>query len=99
MFRLIANWIVNGLALYLVSRLVTGIHLDGFGSALVAVAVISLVNSLVKPVLFVLTLPITILSLGLFAFILNALMLLLASAITPGFKVDGLATAIVASLL
>ncbi len=97
--KFIANWFLNAVALYLVSRILSGIHIHDFWSALIAAAVIGLVNALVKPVFLLLTLPITIITLGLFTFVINALMLLLASAITPGFKVDGFLTALIASIL
>ncbi len=97
--KLIANWFLNALALFIVSKIVSGIELRGFGAALVAVLVIGLVNALVKPILLILTLPITILTLGLFTFVLNALMLLLASNLVNGFRVDGFWTALVASIL
>ncbi len=99
MFVIVANWVLNALALYLVSRIVTGIHLADFGSALIAAVVIGLVNALIKPVLILLTLPLNLLTLGLFTFVINALMLLLASNFTPGFKIDGFGTALVGSVL
>ncbi len=97
--RIIANWFLNALALLIVSKIVPGIELRGFGAALVAVLVIGLVNALIKPILLILTLPITILTLGLFTFVLNALMLLLASNLVAGFRVDGFWTALVGSIL
>ncbi len=99
MFRILAEWFLNGLGLYIVSRIVPGIVLSDFVSALVAVVIIGLVNALVKPILVLLTLPITILSLGLFTFILNALLLMLASSLTPGFHIDGFGTALIGSVL
>jgi len=99
MISLIVRWILNALALYIVARILPGIHLTDFGSALFAVVIIGLVNALIKPVLFLLTLPVTVLTFGLFALVLNALMLLLASAITPGFKIDGFGTALLGSIL
>ncbi|HUD19691.1 MAG TPA: phage holin family protein [Patescibacteria group bacterium] len=97
--KFIANWFLNAVALYLVSRILQGIHIHDFWSALIAAAVIGLVNALVKPVFLLLTLPITIITLGLFTFVINACMLLLASALTPGFKVDGFVTALIGSIL
>ena len=93
------RWVVSALALYLVAMILPGIHLTNFASALVAVLIIGLVNALIKPVLFLLTLPVTIITFGLFSFILNALMLMFASAITPGFKIDGFITALLGSVL
>lgn len=99
MFRVIANWIINALALYVVSKILPGIALVDFWSAMVAVVVIGLVNALVKPLFLLLTLPLNLLTLGLFTFIINALMLWLASNFTPGFKVDGFGTALLGSIL
>jgi putative membrane protein len=99
MINILANWVVNALALFIVSKIITGIRLQDFWSALMAVAVIGLVNTLIKPVLLFLTFPITILTLGLFTFVVNAFMLILASSLTPGFKVDGFGTALVGSIL
>lgn len=99
MFTILANWVLSALALYIVTRIVPGIVVDDFGSALVAVIIIGLVNALVKPLFIILTLPATILTLGLFLLIINALMLLLASSITPGFRVDGFGTALIGSIL
>ncbi len=99
MISLIVSWVLNALALYIVAKILPGIHLLDFGSALIAVIVIGLVNALIKPLLFLLTLPVTIITFGLFALVLNALMLMLASALTPGFKIDGFGTALLGSIL
>ncbi|OGG34526.1 hypothetical protein A2363_04955 [Candidatus Gottesmanbacteria bacterium RIFOXYB1_FULL_47_11] len=96
---IIVRWVLNALALYIVATILPGIHLSDFGSALVAVVIIGLVNVLIKPILFLLTLPVTVITFGLFAFVLNALMLMLASALTPGFKIDGFGTALLGSIL
>ncbi len=99
MITLIAHWVLNALALFIVSRILPGIYVSDFGSALVAALIIGLVNALVKPILIFLTLPITIVTLGLFLLVLNVLMLLIAGSITPGFRVDGFWTALVGSIL
>lgn len=99
MFVLIANWFLNALALYIVSKLVGGIEVLDFGSALIAVIVIGLVNAFMKPLFLLLTLPINILSLGLFTFVINALLLLLSSSLTPGFQVHGFGAALIGSVL
>lgn len=95
----LARWIINALALYIVAHIVPGIELQSFTAALVAIVVISLVNVLVKPILFLLTLPITVVTLGLFTLVLNGGMLLLAGNLTPGFRVDGFGSAFIGSLL
>lgn len=99
MFVVIANWFLSALALLIVSRVVTGIHLDDFGAALIAVILLGLINALIKPVLLLLTLPITVLTLGLFALVINALMLMLAGSVISGFRVDGFGAALIGSIL
>ena len=81
------------------SKILPGFKVEGWIPAIFAAVVLGVVNTLVKPVLFVLTLPFTILTLGLFLVVLNALMLWLTSIIVPGFKVTGFLTAVVASLI
>ncbi len=95
----IARWFLNALALYLVSLIVPGIHILNFTSALVGVILIGLVNTLLKPILFLLTLPITIMTLGIFSLILNALLLLLAGSLIYGFRVEGFGAAFIGSIL
>lgn len=97
--QLIIRWVVNAIALYIVTLILPGIQLADFGSALLAVAIIGLVNALIKPILLFLTLPITVLTFGLFALVINALMLMLAGNLTPGFQVDGFGTALIGSIL
>lgn len=99
MIKTIANWVLNALALYIVASIVPGIRIEGFGVALWAIIIISLLNAIVRPILIVLTLPITILTLGLFVFIINALLLLFAGSITPGFHVAGLGSALIGSIV
>jgi putative membrane protein len=97
--KFIANWLLNALALYLVSRIIHGIHLQDFWSAVIAVAIIGLINVIIKPILLLLTLPVTLITLGLFTFIINASLFMLASKFTPGFKVDTFFAALVGSVL
>lgn len=97
--KLILNWLVNAAALYITARLLPGITIAGTGALLLAALVIGLVNALIRPVLLVLTLPITVLTLGLFYFVLNGLLLYLAAALTPGFVLSGLLTAIIGAVV
>lgn len=97
--RLLAVWVINALALFLVAYLLHGIHLNGFGSALIAALVLGLVNTLVRPILVILTLPVTILTLGLFIFIINALLFLFVGNLLAGFHVDTFSAALLGSLL
>ena len=97
--RLLLLWVLNALALLAVTYLLPTIHVTGFVWALVAAVVLGLLNTLVKPILVILTLPITILTLGLFYLVLNGFMFWLASAFLPGFQVDGAWAAIFGGLL
>lgn len=86
---LILHWIISALLLILVAYLVPGITVASFFSALIAALVLGLANALVRPILILFTLPINILTLGLFTLVINALMFLLVSSIVKGFNVDG----------
>lgn len=99
MFVVIANWFLSALALLIVSRVISGIHLDDFGAALIAVIILGLVNALIKPLILLLTLPLTIVTLGLFALVINAFMLMLAGSFISGFRVDGFGSALIGSIL
>jgi putative membrane protein len=98
--RLIAQLFVNGFALWLAAQVVSGIRFDGNLLALAVVAAIfGIVNTLIKPILFLLTLPLTILTLGLFALVVNALMLMLTDALSSSYTVDGFWAALLGSIL
>jgi putative membrane protein len=99
MKRLLVHLIVSALLLLLVSQFVTGVHISGLGSALLAALVLGVVNFLVRPILILITLPVTILTLGLFLIVVNALMLMLTSALVPGFHVANFVSALVAAVL
>ncbi len=99
MSYILFRWVINALALLLVANIVPGFGVASLYSALIAAFVLGLVNALVRPLLFILTLPITILTLGLFTFVLNALMILLVSTIVKGFIVEGFISAFLAALL
>jgi putative membrane protein len=99
MSRLLVHLLVSALLLWLVGQIVHGIHIADFGYALLAALVLGLVNFLIRPILIIVTLPITIVTLGLFLFVINALMLMLTGAIVPGFKVDSFGAALIGGLL
>ncbi len=99
MVDIVVQWILSGLALYMVSRIIPGVILDGFGSALIAVVIMGIVNIGIKPLLVIISLPITIITFGLFILIINALLFLLTSVLTPGFDIRGFGSAILGSLL
>jgi len=92
-------WILNAVALLLVAYLLPGIAVASFGSALIAALVLGLLNMLVKPVLVLLTLPITIVTLGLFLIVLNALLFWFAGSVLKGFQVNGFWWAVIGALL
>lgn len=96
---LLFNWLINAAALYVAATLIPGVVVDGTGALLLAALVIGLVNAVIRPILVFLTLPITVLTLGLFYFVLNGLMLYLAAALTPGFELAGLGSAILGALV
>ena len=93
MLRLLLRWVTNAVALIIVSQIVPGITVNGFAAALWAALVIGLVNATLGLLLKILTFPLTILTLGLFWFVINAIMLELASAFVPGFHVAGFLSA------
>lgn len=99
---LILIWVLNALALLAVGNLVPGIHLGGFGDAMIAAFFLGLVNTLIRPVLLVLTLPATVLTLGLFIFVINGLLFWFAGSVLRGFVVDsfwyGMAGAVLYSI-
>lgn len=99
MLSLIAQLLLSALTLLFVAYLVPGIDIDSIYIALIAAVVLGVLNMLVKPILVILTLPITIVTLGLFIFVINALMFLFAASFIEGFSVDGFIPALVGSLL
>ncbi len=99
MFSSILRWIVLAIALVLVAKIVPGMEISGFLAALFAVIVIALVNILFRPLLLFLTLPINLLTLGLFTFVVNAALFGLAAFFAPGFEIEGFFPAFLGSIL
>ena len=97
--RIIVNWMLLAAALLLVANLYSGVHVASFGSALIAALVLGLLNTLVRPLLVLLTLPVTLITLGLFLFVINALMFWSAASVLSGFNVTGCGAALIGSLL
>ena len=91
--------IVNTLAVLITSYILPGIHLRSFWTALWVAIVLGIVNAILRPIIFILTLPINILTLGLFSFVIMGLLVYLVSAIVPGFKVDNFGWAILFALI
>jgi putative membrane protein len=96
---IIIRWFVRALIIMVAAYIIPGVFVGSFWVALVAALVLGLLNILVKPVLLILTLPITILTLGLFSLVINGSMILLLGALVPGFSVAGLWPAILFSIV
>jgi len=87
--KIVVNLLISVLAIVITAYLLPGTKIDSLSTALMVALVLGILNAILRPILTILTLPITILTLGLFSFVLNALMILLVSAVVPGFYVDG----------
>jgi len=97
--QFIINLVVNGFAVFIASYLLPGVQVKDFFTAIVVSIVLGIANTILKPILVILTLPITIVSLGLFYIVINGLLILLTSAIVPGFTVKNLLWAIIFSFV
>ena len=97
--RLLLNWVLSALAVWIVSHVVRGISVNGPMAALIAALAIGFINATIGLVLKILTFPLTLLTLGLFWFVINALMLKLASALVPGFEVRGFLAAFIGAIV
>jgi len=97
--KIITSILVTALALLLTAQLLPGIEVTGIYPALIAALVLGILNVIVKPILVILTLPITILTLGLFMFVINAALFMFAASFIEGFGVDGFVWALLGSLL
>ena len=99
MIKLVVKWLLLASALLFVAYVYDGVIVRSFGSAMIAAFVIGLLNTVVRPVLVILTLPVTLLTVGLFIFVINALMFWLASALLQGFQVRSFGAALIGSVL
>jgi putative membrane protein len=97
--RVLLSILLNALAIYVAAYLLDGIVLSGTAATLIAGLVLGIVNTIVKPVLILLTLPITIITLGLFLFVVNAICLALTAAVVPGFEIAGFWSAVGGALI
>jgi len=95
----LAHLLISAALLLLVANLVSGVEVDGWGSAIIGAIALGLVNAIVRPIMVVLTFPITIITLGLFLLVVNALMLWLAGSLVPGIKIRGFGPAFFGALL
>jgi putative membrane protein len=93
------RWLLNAVALAVAVSIVPGMHSASVGATMIAALVLGILNAIVRPVLLLLTLPINLLTLGLFTFVVNGIMLLMTGSLVHGFAVDGLGAAILGSLV
>ncbi|HEX8033428.1 MAG TPA: phage holin family protein [Ktedonobacterales bacterium] len=98
MLRLLLRWVLSAVVFVLIASIVPGIHVT-WGAAFVAAIIAGLLNMLVRPILVLLTLPVTLLTLGLFLFVVNAAIFGLTALLVPGFKVDGFWAALIGAVL
>ena len=89
MINLILNWLISAVIIIIAAYILPGVYISGFLVALVLAVVLGAINAFIKPIILILTFPINVLTLGLFTLVINALLIMLASAIVPGFSVFG----------
>ena len=96
---MLVHLLLNALAFYITAYLIPGVAIDGWQTLLIIAVVWGILTMIIKPILIILTLPINIMTLGLFTFVINAILLLITSSIVPGFKIEGFGTALLASIV
>jgi putative membrane protein len=97
--HLLIRWIIGSLAIWFTTFIIPGLHIKGLGTILLTALVLGIVNAIVRPLFVLFTLPVTIITLGLFLFIINGLLLYLVAALVPNFKIDGFWWAVLGSLV
>jgi putative membrane protein len=99
MMRLLLIWLINTIALFVLPLILQSVQIDSFTTALVAALVLGLINTLIRPILILLTFPVTVLTLGLFILVVNGLMFWAASDLVQGFQVAGFSSAVLGALI
>lgn len=99
MIGLLIRWAINAVALYLTTVIVPGIRVTDFGGAIVAALVLGIVNAVIRPVVLLLTLPLNILTLGLFTFVVNAIMLYIVAGVTHRVRLDSFLAAFLGAIV
>lgn len=99
MLAILVHWLVSTLTLVITAYLIPGIQVKSFGAALFAAVIVGIINAIVWPVLVFLTLPITLITFGLFLFFVNGIALKISAALSPGFEINGLMPAILGSVV
>lgn len=95
----IIRLLITGVIAYVLSKILSGVHIDTIGTAIIFALVLALLNAIVKPILVILTLPVTVITIGLFLFVINAIIILLADKIMGGIKIDGFWWALLFSII
>lgn len=99
MLGILANWLLSALTILAISQFVPGFQVATFKTAIIVALVLGILNALIKPILIILTLPITILTLGLFTFVINAFLLIMTARLVNGFVIDGFVPALIGALI
>ena len=99
MIAYIIQVIITSLVLLLMAKIVKGVEIDSWGSALFAAVILGLVNAFVKPLMVLLTIPLTVITMGLFLLVINALMLQLVAVLSPGVSISGFGKAVLGSIV
>ncbi len=97
--KILLLWLLNALALFAVAGLVNGVHVEGFGAAMLAVVILGLANALIRPLLVLLTLPVTLLTLGLFIFVINGLLFWFVGSVLKSFIVTDFLSGLLGAIL
>ena len=97
--QLVVHLLVNAVAIIITAYVLPGVHVSDFFSALIAAAILGIINTFIKPLIVLVTLPLTILTLGLFILVINSAVILLAAAVVPGFAIDGFWWALLFSIV
>lgn len=95
---ILINWILSALVIFVLSNILPGVHVNDFLSALIVALVLGIINAFIKPVILILTLPINIVTLGLFTLVINAFLIMVTGYIVAGFRVDGFLSALIFSI-
>lgn len=99
MLRLLLRWLLNALALLAATQIIAGFHVNSFYAAVIAALVLGLLNAVVRPILVLLTLPINIITLGLFTFVINALLIWFMGSFVKGVEIDGFLPALLVAII
>ena len=97
--KILIHWLVAAIAILITAYVLPGVHVDGFLVALVLAVILGIINAFLRPLFVILALPITVLTLGLFVFVINGLLVMMAASIVPGFVVDSLLSGILFSII